>query len=96
MVVSAASVSLTPFPIHPASYTNEPADFSKLGGGAGGGMPDFGGDDDEDGDDEDDSEMPGLESEEVEGKGKGIAKGDDAEESATAPKTGGAKIEEIP
>lgn len=69
-------------------------DFSKLGGGAAGGMPDISGMGDlgADGDDvDDDEEMPGLEDEaegeEAKGKGK---------EEATEPAATKSKIEEVP
>ena len=74
-------------------------DFSKLGAGAGGAMPEMGdmpGDSDDDmGEGEDD--MPGLEGEEeeVEGKGKGKA-GEAVDETEAPSATGGAKIEEVP
>lgn len=91
--LSASSQSVPPLCCQ-CILANKAPDFSKLGGGAGGGMPDLGdlGGDEGDDEDDDDAEMPGLENEEVEGKGKG--KVDASAEDA--PKTGGAKIEEIP
>ena len=95
MAALVASVTPSFFPSFLRCTRSLPTDFSKLGGGAGGGMPDLGDDADEDDDaeDGDDAEMPGLEGDdeaEDEGKGKGKA------DAPAEEKTGGAKIQEVP
>ena len=103
MVALAVLVSLTVLKL--SNNADEPPDFSKLAGGAGGAMPEMGDMPDDDEDDEmgdggaDDDDMPDLEGDdEAEGEGKGKGKQGDTktEDVPSVPKTGGAKIEEVP